>query len=300
MSLMRINIGEVVTAMVTPFTDNLEVDYAGVERMAAHLADNGTDAILVAGTTGESPTLTHDEELEILKTVKNTVGDRVKTVMGAGSNSTVTAVEMSRKVEEVGVDAILSVVPYYNKPSQRGMVEHFSQVASAVDIPIIIYNIPGRTGVNMLPETIATLAEKHSNIAAVKQSNPDLDQVTEIAMKTPDDFVIYSGDDSLTLPMLSLGAYGIVSVAAHICGTQIKQQITEFKAGNVEEAAALQYKCYPLFKALFTAPNPTPLKAALQELGIVNDYVRPPLVTLSEDERSRLKKTLDSFQMVAK
>jgi 4-hydroxy-tetrahydrodipicolinate synthase len=295
---MRIDIGEVVTAMVTPFTANLEVDYAGVERMANHLADNGTDAILVAGTTGESPTLTHDEELEILKTVKNTVGSRVKTVMGAGSNCTKTAVEMSRKVEAVGVDAILSVVPYYNKPSQRGMVEHFSQIAAAIDIPIIMYNIPGRTGVNMLPETVAELAEKYRNIAAVKQSNPDLDQITEIAMKTPDDFLIYSGDDSLTLPMLSLGGYGVISVASHLAGTPIKQMITDFKAGNVEEAKAIQHKYYPLFKSLFTAPNPTPLKAALQEIRLINDYVRPPLVTLSEDEKCKLRKTLDSFQMV--
>jgi 4-hydroxy-tetrahydrodipicolinate synthase len=294
---MRINVGEVITAMVTPFTANLEVDYAGVERIANHLADNGTDAILVAGTTGESPTLTHEEELEILKTVKNAVGNRVKVVMGAGSNSTVTAVEMSRKVENVGVDAILSVVPYYNKPSQRGMVEHFSQIASAVDIPIIVYNIPGRTGVNMLPDTVAELAEKYSNIAAIKQSNPDLDLITEIAMKTPDDFVIYSGDDSLTLPMLSLGGYGVISVASHLCGTQIKQMITAYKNSNVEEATKLQHKYYPLFKALFTSPNPTPLKAALQEIGLINDTVRPPLVTLTEDEKAKLRKTLDMYQL---
>lgn len=297
---MRIDVGEVLTAMVTPFTANLEVDYAGVERIANHLADNGSDAILVAGTTGESPTLTHDEELEILKTVKNAVGNRVKVIMGAGSNSTVTAVEMSRKVEKVGVDAILSVVPYYNKPSQRGMVEHFSQIASAVDIPIIVYNIPGRTGVNMLPDTIAELAEKHSSIAAIKQSNPDLDLITEIAIKTPDDFVIYSGDDSLTLPMLSLGGYGVISVASHLCGTQIKQMITAYKNGNVEEASKLQYKYYPLFKALFTSPNPTPLKAALQEIGLISDSVRPPLVTLSEDEKAKLRTVLNTFQMAAK
>jgi 4-hydroxy-tetrahydrodipicolinate synthase len=220
--------------------------------------------------------------------------------MGAGSNSTVTAVEMSRKVEAVGVDAILSVVPYYNKPSQRGMVEHFSQIAAAVDIPIIVYNIPGRTGVNMLPETLSELAEKYNNIAAVKQSNPDLDLITEIAIKTPDDFVIYSGDDSLTLPMLSLGGYGVISVASHLCGTQIKQMITAFKAGNVEESAKLQHKYYPLFKSLFTAPNPTPLKAALQQIGLINDLVRPPLVTLSEEEKNKLRKTLDSFQMATK
>ena len=257
---MRINVGEVVTAMATPFNDNLEVDYAAAEKLANHLVDNGTDAVLVAGTTGESPTLTHEEELKLLKTVKNAVGNRAKLVMGAGSNSTQTAVEMSKKAEEAGADAILSVVPYYNKPSQKGLIEHFSQVAKATELPIILYNIPGRTGINMLPETIAELANKFENIAAVKQSNPDLDLVTEIAIKTPEDFLIYSGDDSLTLPMLALGAYGVISVASHLIGKQIKQMITEFKQGNVKEVAQMQHKLYPMFKTLFIAPNPTPLK----------------------------------------
>ncbi len=297
---MRINIGELVTAMVTPYKDNLEVDYAAVEKVANHLANNGTNAILVAGTTGESPALTHDEEVEILKTVKKTVGDRVKVIMGAGSNSTRTAVEMSKKVEQVGVDAILSVVPYYNKPSQKGLIEHFSQIADAVDVPIVLYNIPGRTGINMLPDTIAELAEKYQNIAAVKQSNPDLDFVTEIASKTPDDFLIYSGDDSLTLPMLSLGAYGVISVASHLIGKEIKEMITTFKSGKVQEAAAIQHKLYQFFKVMFIAPNPVPLKAALNEAGLINENVRPPLVTLSEDEKNKLKEVLNLYQKVVK
>jgi len=290
---MRINVGEVVTAMATPFNDNLEIDYGAAEKLANHLVDNGTDAVLVAGTTGESPTLTHEEELKLLKTVKNAVGNRAKLVMGAGSNSTQTAVEMSKKAEEAGADAILSVVPYYNKPSQKGLIEHFSQVAKATELPIILYNIPGRTGINMLPETIAELASRHANIAAVKQSNPDLDLVTEIAIKTPDDFLIYSGDDSLTLPMLSLGAYGVISVASHLIGKQIKQMITEFKQGNVKEAVQLQHKLYPMFKTLFIAPNPTPLKAALQEINLIKENVRPPLVVLSEEEKNKLRGVLN-------
>ncbi|OGI00935.1 MAG: 4-hydroxy-tetrahydrodipicolinate synthase [Candidatus Melainabacteria bacterium GWF2_37_15] len=287
------NVGEVVTAMATPFNDNLEIDYGAAEKLANHLVDNGTDAVLVAGTTGESPTLTHEEELKLLKTVKNAVGNRAKLVMGAGSNSTQTAVEMSKKAEEAGADAILSVVPYYNKPSQKGLIEHFSQVAKATELPIILYNIPGRTGINMLPETIAELASRHANIAAVKQSNPDLDLVTEIAIKTPDDFLIYSGDDSLTLPMLSLGAYGVISVASHLIGKQIKQMITEFKQGNVKEAVQLQHKLYPMFKTLFIAPNPTPLKAALQEINLIKENVRPPLVVLSEEEKNKLRGVLN-------
>lgn len=289
---MRINIGEVVTAMVTPFNKDFEVDYQAIEKVANHLAENGTDAILVAGTTGESPTLTHEEELEILKTVKNTVGNKVKIMMGAGSNCTKTAVETSAKMENTGADAILSVVPYYNKPSQKGLIEHFSQVAEAVDLPIVLYNIPGRTGINMAAETMAELAGKYRNIAAVKQSNADLDLVSEIAVKTPDDFLIYSGDDSLTLPMLSLGAHGVVSVASHIVGKEIKEMITMFKNGNVQKAKEIQLKTYPLFKAMFIAPNPTPLKAAMQEAGIIEDTVRPPLVKLSEDEKNKLKEVL--------
>jgi len=295
---MRINIGEVVTAMVTPFNNNLEVDYEAVERLANHLADNGSDAILIAGTTGESPTLTHDEEFEILKVVKKSVGNRVKLMMGAGSNCTKTAVEMTKRAEEAGADAVLSVAPYYNKPSQKGMVEHFSQVAKATELPVVLYNIPGRTGVNISAETMAELAEKHQNIVAVKQSNPDLDLVTEIAIKTPDDFVIYSGDDSLTLPMLSLGAYGVVSVAAHLIGNEIKEMITAFKDGNIQEATRLQHELYPFFKVMFIAPNPTPLKASLQEKGLLKEFVRPPLVTLSADEKAKLKSVIDTYTKV--
>ncbi len=290
---MRINIGEVITAMITPFNDNLEVDYAAVERVASHLVENSTDTILVAGTTGESPTLTHEEELEIFKTVKAAVGNKAKIMLGAGSNSTKTAVEMSIKAEKAGADAILSVVPYYNKPSQKGLIEHFSQVAEAVDVPIVLYNIPGRTGINMQADTMAELAKKYKNIAAVKQSNPDLDLVSEIAIKTPEDFVIYSGDDSLTLPILSLGGHGVISVSAHLIGKEIKEMITKFKSGNVKEAAELQHRLFPLFKALFTAPNPTPLKAVMSEMGLIKENVRSPLVKVSEAEKDNLKKVFN-------
>ncbi len=290
---MRIKIGEVVTAMVTPFDDNLEIDCAAAEKLANHLAENGTDAILIAGTTGESPTLTHEEELEVFRAVKNAVGDKAKLMLGAGSNSTQTAVGMSKKAEEAGADAILSVVPYYNKPSQKGLIGHFSQIARATELPVMLYNIPGRTGINMLPDTMAELADKHENIAAVKQSNPDLDLVTEISMKTPDNFLVYSGDDSLTLPMLALGGYGVVSVASHLAGKQIKQMIKGFKQGNVTEARQIQHKLYPLFKSLFMAPNPTPLKAALQEINLVKENVRPPLVTISEEQKTKLREVLN-------
>ena len=294
---MRTNVGEVVTAMVTPFNENFEVDYNTVEKLADYLINNGSDAILVAGTTGESPTLTHEEELEILKVVKNVVGNKAKVVMGAGSNSTKTAVETSKKVEKAGADAILSVVPYYNKPSQAGLIEHFGQIAKATSLPIILYNIPGRTGINMEPETISKLAENHKNIAAVKQSNPNIDLVTEIRIQTPDDFVIYSGDDSLTLPMLAIGAYGVISVASHIIGKDIKQIITEFKSGNIANAKEIHLKSYPMFKAIFTSPNPIPVKAVLAKQGLLEETVRSPLVKLTASEKEKLYNSIAAYSI---
>ena len=294
---MRINVGEVITAMVTPFNENFEVNYNQVEKLTDYLINNGSDAILVAGTTGESPTLTHEEELEILKVVKNVVGNKAKVVMGAGSNSTITAVDSTKKAEKAGADAILSVVPYYNKPSQAGLLEHFGQIAKSTSLPIILYNIPGRTGINMEPETIARLANDYKNIAAVKQSNPNLDLVTEIRLNTPEDFVIYSGDDSLTLPMLSIGAYGVISVASHIIGKDIKQTITEFKSGNSSKALELHLKSYPMFKAIFTSPNPIPVKAVLAKQGHLAETVRPPLVKLTASEKEKLYNSIASYNI---
>jgi len=292
---MRINVGEVITAMVTPFNENFEVNYNEVERLTDYLINNGSDTILVAGTTGECPTLTHEEELEILKVVKNVVGNKAKVVMGTGSNSTRTAVDSTQKAEKAGADAILSVVPYYNKPSQAGLLEHFGQIAKSTSLPIILYNIPGRTGINMEPETVSKLANDYKNIAAVKQSNPNLDLVTEIKIQTPEDFVIYSGDDSLTLPMLSIGAHGVISVASHVIGKDIKQIITEFKVGNISKALEIHLKAYPMFKAIFTSPNPIPIKAVLAKKGLISETVRPPLVKLTASEKEKLYNSIASY-----
>ena len=291
----RYNAGEVITAMVTPFNNNRQVDYEKVEILAKHLVHNGSDAILVAGTTGESPTLTHEEELEILSTVKRATENNAKVVMGTGSNSTETAIQMSKKAEKEGADAILSVVPYYNKPSQAGMIAHFSAIAESTKLPIILYNIPGRTGVNMAVETVAELANKYQNIVALKQSFGDLDAVSELKLACPEDFMIYSGDDSLILPMLSLGADGVISVASHICGNEIKTMIHNFKMGNFNVAKNMHLKLYPVFKKLFMAPNPVPVKAALEKAGLIKDFVRLPLVELTDEQRAELYKVLDDF-----
>lgn len=292
---MRYDAGEVITAMVTPFNEKREVDYEKVESLAYQLINTGSDAVLVTGTTGESPTLTYEEEIEILTSVKRAVQNNAKVIMGTGSNSTETAVLMAKKAEKEGADAILSVVPYYNKPSQSGMIEHFSAIAEAVDLPIILYNIPSRTGVNMSVETVKTLARKYENIVALKQSFADMDVLTELRSSCPSDFAIYSGDDSLTLPMLSLGAHGVISVASHLFGKEIKSMIRNFKTGDCMTARNMHMKLYPIFKKLFMAPNPVPVKAALAYKGIIEDYVRRPLVELTKAEKAELIFTLDSI-----
>ena len=285
---LRYDAGEVITAMVTPFNEKREIDFSATEKLAKHLVNTGSDAILVAGTTGESPTLTHEEEYELLYAVKGVVSGSAKIIMGAGSNCTKTAVESSKKAVELGADAILSVVPYYNKPNQQGMIEHFSEIAKTVDIPIILYNIPGRTGVNMQPSTVAFLAKEYPNIIGLKQSFPDMDVITELKAVCPDDFAIYCGDDSLTLPMLSLGAHGVISVASHVVGDELKSLIHNFKSGQIKAARNMHQKLYPLFKKLFMAPNPVPVKAVLSRLKMIENYVRRPLVELNEIERAEL------------
>ena len=292
---LRYDAGEVITAMVTPFNSKREIDYNKAEELARYLISHGSDALLVAGTTGEGPTLSHEEEFELLSTIKRAVANKAKVIMNAGSNSTETAVMSAKWAQKEGVDAILSVVPYYNKPSQKGMIEHFSAVAESVDLPVIIYNIPGRTGVNMLPETVAALAEKYENIVAIKQSYADMDLVTEMKICCPENFSVYSGDDSLTLPMMSLGARGVISVASHIFGSEVKSMIRNYKTGEFLAAVNMHKKLYPVFRKLFMAPNPVPVKAALAHKGIIEDFVRRPLVELSQIEKTDLFMVIDEI-----
>lgn len=293
---IRFDAGEVITAMVTPFDKNREIDYNKVEDLTKYLVNNGSDTLLVAGTTGEGPTLTHEEEIEVLSTVKRANANKAKVIMNAGSNCTMTAIRTAKLAQKEDVDAILSVVPYYNKPSQKGMIEHFSAIAKSTDLPIIIYNIPSRTGVNMLPETVAKLAKEFDNIVGIKQSFADMDAITEMKLICPDDFSVYSGDDSLTLPMLSLGARGVVSVASHIFGSELKSMIRNYKTGEFLAALNMHKKLYPAFKKLFMAPNPVPVKAALAHKGIIEEYVRRPLVELSDEEKTTLFNVLDSVK----
>lgn len=292
---LRYDAGEVITAMVTPFNEKREIDYNRAEDLAKYLISHGSDALLVAGTTGEGPTLTHEEEFELLSTVKRAVANHAKVIMNSGSNSTQTAVMSAKWAQKEDVDAILSVVPYYNKPSQEGMIEHYSKIAESVDIPVIIYNIPSRTGVNMQPKTVATLAKKYSNIVGIKQSFPDMDAITELTLCCPEDFTIYSGDDSLTLPMMSLGARGVVSVASHIFGSELKSMIRNYKSGEFLAALNMHKKLYPAFRKLFMTSNPCPVKAVLAHKGLIDEYVRRPLVELTDEQKSELFEVTDNI-----
>jgi len=285
---MRFNAGDVITAMVTPMTITGDVDYQKVEELTEYLTTHGSDSVLITATTGESPTLTHEEEIKIFHSAKHGIRNNAKIIMGTGSNSTDTAIKMSIVAEQEGADAILCVVPYYNKPSQTGIIEHFSSIAESVKLPVILYNIPSRTGVNMSVDTVSKLANDHENIVAIKQSYPDMDSISELMLQCPKDFSVLSGDDSLTLPMLSIGATGVVSVASHIFGNEIKLMINEYKAGNIHQAQTIHSKLYPSFKKLFMAPNPVPIKCVLAEDGLINDYVRKPLITLTKSEKEEL------------
>ena len=294
--------GQVITAMVTPFcrgevTSPLSIDFEATEKLINHLIKNGTDTICVAGTTGESPTLTHEEERELCKFVQKIANKKVKIILGAGSNSTATAIESTKAAEKLGVDGVLSVVPYYNKPSQEGLLEHFGQIAKCTSLPIVLYNIPGRTGINMEPTTVCELTKKYKNIVGYKDATGNLENTSQVVQLTPKGFLVYSGDDSLTLPMLSVGAVGVISVASHIVGNEIKDMINSFFAGKIELAKEIHNNLFPLFKELFKAPNPTCIKAALEIKGICKADLRPPLVKLNEKQLNELKEVMDTINL---
>lgn len=281
--------GRVMTAMITPFDPEGAVNYAIAETLAAHLVAHGTDTLVVCGTTGESPTLTWDEEYHLFQVVQRAVTGKAKVVAGTGSNSTHEAITATQKAAKLGLDGTLQVVPYYNKPPQEGLYQHFRSIAEASpDLPLILYNVPGRTGQNLAAETVARLAEV-SNIVAVKEASGNLEQVSQIRRSTPEDFCIYSGDDSLTLPMLAVGAQGVISVASHLVGDALQQMIQSFEQGQVKTAAEIHLRHFPLFKALFSSTNPIPVKAALRMQGWDVGQTRLPLA----DRLSSVQQTLE-------
>ncbi len=289
--------GRLSTAMVTPFDEKLAIDFKAVDLIVEHLIKTGTKTIVVNGTTGESPTLDEDEKTELLKRVLAQTRKRAKVVMGTGSNSTAKTVKASQEAEQIGADGLLVVVPYYNKPNADGLLAHFKAVAQSTSLPVILYNIPGRTGVNLPVETTVELAQLCPNITALKDSTGATDQTAEIAGKAPSDFTIYSGDDHLLLPFLSVGASGVVSVASHIVGGPITEIIENYFKGKHDAARSGYYKYLPLFKGLFAAPNPTCIKYALSKQGLCKPYLRLPLVELPESSRTALDAILASVPL---
>ncbi|WP_121612337.1 4-hydroxy-tetrahydrodipicolinate synthase [Mesobacillus foraminis] len=285
------NFGQLLTAMVTPFDELGEIDFHATKHLINHLIQTGTEGLVVAGTTGESPTLTSEEKLDLFKFVVEVVDGRVPVIAGTGSNNTRASIALTKAAEATGVDGIMLVAPYYNKPSQEGLYQHFKAIADSTSLPVMLYNIPGRSSVGISAETTIRLSEI-KNITSIKEASGNLDAMSEIISRTPDDFTLYSGDDGLTLPVLSIGGTGVISVASHVLGSEMLDMIKLFKAGNVQEAAAAHRALLPRMRALFTAPSPSPVKAALNLTGVPVGGVRLPMIPLTDDQTRELQEAL--------
>lgn len=292
-----VKFGKVLTAMVTPFNENLEVDYQKTQELVVRLIESGSDGVVVCGTTGESPTLSKKEKLNLFRAVVEAIGGKGTVIAGTGSNNTADSVELTKEAEKTGVDGLLLVAPYYNKPSQEGLYRHFKEIAGATSLPALIYNIPGRTGINISVDTMVRLAEIE-NIIGVKESSGNLIQVSEIFEKTPSDFLIYSGDDGLTLPILSVGGVGVISVAGHIAGRKINEMVTAYEQGDVTKAAEINASLGPLFRTLFINTNPIMVKTACNLVGLKVGGLRLPLVEASEKEIEIMRETLKSLGLL--
>lgn len=286
------NFGNVLTAMVTPFNADGGIDFEITTALIEHLIDTGTDGLVVAGTTGESPTLSEEEKIALFKHVIKVVDNRIPVIAGTGNNNTADSIALTKKAEECGADGIMLVTPYYSRPSQQGLYEHFSAIAKETTLPIMLYNIPGRSSVNMTSETTIRLSEIN-NIVSTKEASGDLDEISRIIEYTKDDFSVYSGDDSMTLPILAIGGDGVVSVASHVIGNDMNEIVTAFKNGETKKAADIHRRVLPTIKSLFKAPSPAPVKAALNLTGFNVGGVRLPLVGLTVEEEEELKAMLD-------
>ncbi|HWR43100.1 4-hydroxy-tetrahydrodipicolinate synthase [Sporomusa sp.] len=288
------NFGRILTAMVTPFNDDCSVNYSEAAKLAQYLVNNGSDGIVVTGSTGEAATLTKNEKVKLYATVLEAVGDRATIIAGTGSNDTRDSIELTKEAEKIGVHGAMVVAPYYNKPPQEGFYQHFKAIADSTTLPLIVYNVPGRTASNILPATVARLAEI-KNIVAIKEASGSLDQISEIIRITPNDFLVYSGDDGLTLPILAVGGNGVISVAAHIVGNRMQEMVAAFYAGDMAKAQALHLELLPFFKVIFITTNPIPIKDAVNLIGIKAGPVRLPLVPPTAVETEQLKKVMQSL-----
>jgi 4-hydroxy-tetrahydrodipicolinate synthase len=281
-------------AIVTPFK-NGEVDYEKLKGLVEYHIENGTDGIVPCGTTGESPTLSHAEHNKVVDTVVETVAGRIKVIAGAGSNSTREALRLTRHAKDAGADAVLSITPYYNKPTPQGLTDHFLYIAGQVDIPMVMYNVPGRTGVKMLPDTIAKLAE-HPNIVGIKEACGSVEQVCEILSRC--DITVLSGDDSLTFPMMAVGGKGVISVAANIIPNAMSEMVNQFLEGNIDETKQIHYKYWKLFKDLFVETNPIPIKTAMDMMGMLDFEMRLPMCRMQKANVEILRQTLKECELL--
>lgn len=287
-------IGPIATAMVTPFQIDGSINYTVTELLIEHLLSTGTDSLVVCGTTGESPTLTMEEKLKFIKFVVEKVNKRVPVIAGTGSNSTAASIDLSIKAEALGVDGLMIVTPYYNKPNQRGLIAHYEAIANETILPIIIYNIPSRSVINMELDTLVALSEIPS-IKFLKDASGNLDQMTRIMAKTKGNLEVYSGDDSLTLPLLAIGGTGVISVASHIVGNDMKKMMEAFQNGNHTEAARIHQSLLPLIQALFKHPNPIVVKYALSKIGVEVGSLRLPLTEMAEREKQEFDVIWDEY-----
>ena len=289
-------IGRLLTAMVTPFDDQGAVDYEQAKRLAHALLDSGSDGVVLSGTTGESPTLTIDEKMRLFSEVKESIGDKGVVIAGTGTYNTAESIELSQEAEKQGVDGLLLVVPYYNKPPQEGIYQHFKAIAGKTNLPCIVYNIMGRTGVNMTDETTIRLSQI-DNIVGTKEASGDLNQIARIIGGASPGFKVWSGDDNQTFLIMSLGGYGVVSVAAHLVGNQIKQMMGYLLEGDVEKAAAEHRRLLPLFKVMFIVSNPIPIKHALNHIGFNVGNPRLPLVPLDPTSAAKVGEVMNKYTM---
>ncbi|MGG0643709.1 4-hydroxy-tetrahydrodipicolinate synthase [Sporosarcina gallistercoris] len=292
--MVRVELGSIGTAMVTPFNEDGKIDYEVTALLINHLIDNGTNSLIVNGTTGESPTLSDEEKEQLLTHAISIVDGRIPVIAGTGSNDTQASIRATKRAEQLGADGAMLVVPYYNKPDQQGMYEHFRRIAENTSLPILLYNIPGRSGVNMSADTVIRLS-KITNIEAVKEASGDLAQMAAIIEGTNDTFNVYSGDDALTLPLLAIGGAGVVSVSSHIAGLEMQRMISDFQNGNTASAATHHQTLMPLFQAVFSKPNPVPIKYFLRKAGLPVGDVRLPLVGISGED-SYLDLTMQTFK----
>jgi 4-hydroxy-tetrahydrodipicolinate synthase len=282
--------------MVTPFDEKGELDYEQAKKLASALLKSGSDGLVVAGTTGESPTLTWDEQFKLFREVKSVVEGKGTMVAGTGSNSTAEALEATKEAEKIGADACLLVVPYYNKPTQEGLYQHFKTIAQSTSLPCILYNVPSRTITNLSAETTVRLSQI-DNIIGIKEASGNFEQIARIISQSRDDFLVWSGNDGDTLPLLALGGYGIISVASHLVGKQISQMVNNYVEGKTDEAAAAHRRLLPLFESMFVVSNPIPVKYALNHIGFNVGKARLPLSEPDEKSATIIKDTLKDYKL---